>query len=102
KTFNLHENSTGNSINSNYKINYLRIFQSTYFNKGEVYDLNIGDEYHFYLYDIPSYLPPGHKKYNHLVLNKTTSTNNDTITLTISERREIKTGTVNYSTNPPT
>lgn len=102
KTFNFYETVARNSIYNSYKINYSRIFQNIFFSRGEVYDLNIGDEYHYNFHSTPPNSPPGHNIYNHKVINRVVSSNGDTITLTISEVKESKRSTLDYTTNPPT
>ena len=101
-TFNFYEDAIGNSLSFNYKKQYRQIFKSTTFTNAQVFDLNVGDEYHFMLNDSPPNTPPGHDIYNHTVTTKTTSANGDTIRLRILEHREKQTSTVDFTTNPPT
>jgi len=102
-TFNFYEDVIGNSLNFNYKKQYNQIFKSTTFTNAQVFDLNIGDEYHFsYVNDTPGSNTSRTDLRNHLVTGRTVSSNGDTIRLTIVENRELLTLTIDYTTNPPT
>jgi len=100
-TFSLYDHPLEQSVS--YRLRkFNQLFKTTTFTNAEVFDLNIGDEYHFMLNDSPPNTPPGHDIYNHVVTTKTSSANGDTIRLRILEHREKRTSTVDFTTNPPT
>lgn len=102
-TLNLYEDVIGQSINYNYKKQYNQIFRSTVFTNREVFDLNIGDEYHFQIQYSPISSGPAPTDIrNHIVTGKTLSANGDTIKLNMLEYRKYESGTVDWSVNPPT
>ena len=99
-TFSLYDNSLEQPVTSSLR-RFNQLFKTTTFTNAQVFDLNVGDEYHFMLNDRPPNTPPGHDIYNHTVMSKSTSTNGDTIRLQILERREKRTSVVDYTTSPP-
>ncbi len=100
-TFNLYENAVGQSINLNYKKQYNQIFRSTTFTNSEVFDLNVGDEYHFSYSNNAPGTSPGYDIRNHIVIGRTISPNGDTVRIQLLEHRERQTSVVDYTTNPP-
>lgn len=103
KTLNLYHFPNHIYIN-HYAVSFQRIFYSIAKTRGEMYDFDIGDEYHLTSNEFSSggfsLFPTDY--INATILSKRYSANADTIFYTQGIKKEINTATVDYSTSPPT
>ncbi|MFT6167733.1 MAG: hypothetical protein ACJASF_002433 [Vicingaceae bacterium] len=79
---------------------FSRVYKNIALTNAAVFDYHIGDEYHLIVEEGGGSGPPSPDYINGTVINRTVSSNGDTIYVTVSEIRETNTTTVDNTVFP--